>query len=161
MCSIVYPATKLSLKLFLFDVHDAAWFGSSFGVMDSSIRVQKGCSASASFRSWDWEDLPLRIYCWISSTFCCKEVKFPEYGRLLLKIPGLSFCLNLQMSQVMGNTVCFKEIGSRGRKGEHDLKVARTQWQQIKWTTEEVFGGWTQSPFSCHQELLGPQIARH
>lgn len=49
MCSIVCPATKLSLKLFLFDVHDAAWFGSSFGVMDSSVRVQKGCSASASF----------------------------------------------------------------------------------------------------------------
>lgn len=50
---IVYPGTKLSLKLFLFGVHNAAWFGSSFGVMHSSVRVQKDCSASASFRGWD------------------------------------------------------------------------------------------------------------
>lgn len=47
---MVCPETTFSLKLFLFGLHNAAWFGCPFGVMLSSGRVQKGCSASASFR---------------------------------------------------------------------------------------------------------------
>lgn len=78
-CPVVCPGTKFSLKLFLFGVHNAAWFGCPFGVMHSCVRVQKGCSASASFRGWDCEDLPLKIFCWTCSVWCRNEVEFPEY----------------------------------------------------------------------------------
>lgn len=80
-CPIVRPGTKFLIKLFLFGVHNAAWFGSPFGVMHSSVRVQKGCSASASSRGQDCEDLPLEIYCWTHSILCRNEVEFPECCR--------------------------------------------------------------------------------
>lgn len=87
---IVCPETKSSLKLFLFGVHNAAWFGCPFGVMHSSVRVQKGCSASASFRGWDCEDLPLEIFCWTRSTLCRNEVEFPECCRSSPEFAGRS-----------------------------------------------------------------------